>query len=54
MSNVGAKMPQASVFVKGFSKPASNSNLVNQTKLFRSSAVARKQVNCVRTKQFKK
>jgi hypothetical protein len=53
-TNVSAKMPKASVSVKSFAKPASNPNLVNQTKIFNSVAVARKQVNRARTKQFKK
>jgi len=52
-SNVSAKMPQASVHIKAFAKPASNPNLVNQTKLFRSATVLRKQVNNARTKMFK-
>lgn len=54
MSNVSAKMPQASVSVKRFVKPVFNPNLVNQTKTFNSVAVAKKQVKRARTKQFKK
>ena len=54
-SNVSAKMPQASVHIKAFAKPAVNPNLVNQTKIFDSgaAAVAKKQVNNARMKVFK-
>jgi len=53
MSNVGAKMPPASVFVKFFVNHSSNPNLVNQTKIF-NHAVTRKQVNRARIKNVKK